>query len=134
MLIANVDNDEEDRELFNVAVGRVNPNISCKLFTSCAELFDFMETTVTLPDFLFMDINMPKINGYQCVQRIRAQNKFKHLKIIIHSTAFNPDDQKEFEDLRLEFLLKPLRLSDLVQSLQKIVSLINSGDDDSWEV
>ena len=132
MLIVNVDNDKDDRELFNIAVGRVDPNISCKLLTSCADLFDFLKTTVTLPDLVFMDINMPKINGYQCVQRIRSQNKFEHLKIIIHSTAFNPDGQKKFEDLRLEFLIKPLRLSDLVQSIKQIVSLTNSGND-SWE-
>ena len=122
MLIVNVDDDGDDREIFSSAVKHANPDISCKLFENGKDLIDFLDKTLIFPDFLFVDINMPRMNGYECVREIRLQKKFEHVKIIMHSTAFNPRDKAEFEELGLEFLIKPSRLSDLVQSIKDLVS------------
>lgn len=122
MLIVNVDDDGDDREMFCSAVETADPDISCKLFESGQDLIDFLENTLIFPDFLFVDINMPRMNGYECVREIRLRKKFEHVKIIMHSTAFNPTDKKEFEELKLDFLIKPNSLSDLARSIKELVS------------
>lgn len=122
MLIINVDDDGDDRELFSSAVEAADPEISCKLFESGKDLFDFLESTLIFPDFMFVDINMPRMNGYECVRAIRLQKRFEHVKIIMHSTAFNPNDKKEFDEMGLEFLIKPSRLSDLVESIKELIA------------
>lgn len=96
MLIFNVDDDSDDREIFSDVIKSVNPQIACVLFESGEDLLDFLASNVALPDFIFIDINMPKMNGYECVQQIRSHDMFREVKIIMYSTSFNPEEQLRF--------------------------------------
>lgn len=121
MLILNVDDDIDDREMFHAAINALDPKVDCLQFESGRKVLEYLAHAKVPPDFIFIDINMPKMNGYECVEHIRQIPGNAHLPIVMYSTGFNPIQQKDFKDPDIRYVRKTSRLSELVQSIQKIL-------------
>lgn len=121
MLILNIDDDFEDREMFREAIRAVDPVISCIQHESGLKALEFMADTELVPDYIFIDINMPKMNGYECVREIRLLTDMKKIPIIMYSTTFNPNDQVDFKKLGIKYLTKSSRFSELVESIRSLI-------------
>src|SRR5690349_13236037 len=120
MLILNVDDDIDDREMFLTAVNAIDPNICCIQFESGSKLLEYMSHPEPNADFLFIDINMPKMSGYECVERLKLIPSSDHLQIVMYSTAFNPKLLVDFKNSRVRYLSKTSRLSELIDSIKTI--------------
>ena len=123
MLILNVDDDSDDRELFFEALKALNSQISCIQLESGLQAIEFLEKPTTLPDYLFIDINMPKMNGYACVKELMQIPRMKHIQIIILSTSFALKDEVYFSRLGIKHLLNGYRFSDLVDAIESALPL-----------
>lgn len=123
MLILNVDDDIDDREFFNDAIKAVDPEIPCVFFENGHELLSYLGNNKSLPDYIFIDINMPKMNGYECAQEIQANYLTGEIQIVMYSTAFNPADTAKFERNGFKYVLKQSKLNDLVESIKDVISL-----------
>lgn len=121
MLILNIDDDVEDREMFREAIRAVDPVISCIQHESGLNALEFIADSEIVPDYIFIDINMPKMNGYECVKEIRLLPGTKKIPIIMYSTAFNPNDQVDFKKLGIKYLTKSSRFSELVESIKNLI-------------
>ena len=122
MLVLNVDDDSDDRELFCDALKAIDPQISCLHFDSGDTILDFLKTNEKVPDYIFIDINMPRMNGFECVRQIRANTNLKQVPIVMFSTAFNPNDLKEYSNLGINFLTKPTNFANLIESVKSQIS------------
>ena len=123
MLILNVDDDSDDREMFSAALKALNPHISCIQLESGPKALEFLAEAETLPDYLFMDINMPQMSGYDCVKELIQMPRMKHIQIIMLSTSFNLKDEVYFSGLGIKHLLKGYRFSDLVDGIKRALPL-----------
>ena len=47
--------------------------------------------TIKLPDLLFLDLNMPRKNGFECLTEIKQHEKLKALPVVIFSTSFEQE-------------------------------------------
>ena len=121
MLIVYADDDADDREMFSDAIREIDPQISCMVFESGQSVLSYLNTTRTLPDFIFIDINMPKMNGYECAKAIKSKPKLKNIRIIMYSTSFNPHELAEFSELEIKFLDKPNKFINLVHSIRSLI-------------
>jgi DNA-binding response OmpR family regulator len=122
MIILNVDDDFDDRELFCDALKAIDPGITCFQANGGEKALDFLSTSGTIPDFIFIDINMPRMNGYECVKAIRLNKDLKSLQIVMYSTSFNPKDVDKFSDLGVRFLTKPNKFSELVTLIRNMIT------------
>jgi len=87
-----VDDDQEDRELFSEALSGTNQSIKLTEIPSGVKLIEILsKDNSVMPEVIFMDINMPKLNGIECLKKIRSISKFKDLKIVIYSTYYLDD-------------------------------------------
>jgi CheY-like chemotaxis protein len=120
MLIFNVDDDEDDREMFQAAVHAVDPSLICLPFESGSKAIAYLLSTEVPPDFLFIDINMPKMDGYECLEQLRKISGNGLMRIVMYSTAFNPKQQEAFKDWNIRYLKKTSKFSDLVHSMDRI--------------
>lgn len=123
MLILNVDDDPDDLEFFRDAIKEVNPEFPCVLFRNGVELLDYLEKNRTPPDYIFIDINMPKMNGYECAQEIKLNHMNGATQIVMYSTSFNPQDLKEFNKEGFKYILKQNALTDLVKTIRAVISV-----------
>jgi DNA-binding response OmpR family regulator len=123
MQIVNVDDDSDDRGMFCMALKRIDPEIQCIQVDSGEDAVEMLRNSDVAPDFIFMDINMPRMNGYECVTEIYQYPNLKNTTIVMFSSSFNPRDQVEFGVLGLQYLLKTSSIRSLVESIRKLIGL-----------
>ena len=86
-----VDDDEEDRELFSEALSQVDETVRLTEISNCFKLIDTLDNSETpKPDIIFLDMDMPKFNGLECLKKLKASNRTQDLKIVVLSTFAYP--------------------------------------------
>jgi CheY-like chemotaxis protein len=123
MLILIVDDDSEDRELFREAIAEIDPSIRCYSAQDGKDALREMNHGLDLPDFIFLDINMPVMNGRECLIEIKKHTRLRHIPVIMYSTTSDTMEIKGFYSLGAhDFLIKPRNFKKLVEALGSIIS------------
>lgn len=86
-----VDDDPDDRELFCEAVENIG-NCVCIVKSSCEEALKHLTNNSEKPHVIFLDINMPCVDGRECLERLKNDHSLQHIPVIIYSTSSNPED------------------------------------------
>jgi len=72
------------------------------------------------PDLILMDIQLPKISGYEAARRIKADPELKHIPIIaVTSYAFSGDEKKAYDSGCDDYVAKPFRPRLLLEKVEK---------------
>jgi CheY-like chemotaxis protein len=119
-----VDDDDDDKTLFKEAVSVLDKSIQCWTASDGQQAMDLLlyELVVT-PDVIFLDLNMPKMNGLEFLRMIRNNRAFKQIPIIIYTTSSNPEDMRKSRELgATDFVTKP---SDFDELYQKLIGVLN---------
>lgn len=128
-LIKNVylaDDDEDDRFIFTEILQQVDPSVNLWQFESGEKLTQILcETLEPMPDVLFLNINMPIKNGFECLQEIRSRSdNLKNITIIMYSTSRNPDTIARALELGADwYLIKPASVSVLSSLIKKVLEI-----------
>lgn len=86
------DDDTDDAFLFNEAIEELTLSVDLIIVTDGEQLMQRLKNEkVSLPDLIFLDINMPKKNGLECLSEIRVNKRLQDLPIIIFSTSFDEE-------------------------------------------
>jgi CheY-like chemotaxis protein len=116
-----IDDDPDDQLFFKDAVRTVQPGLHCQLASNCQEAFDQLELPPP-PDYIFMDLNMPVMNGFECLAYLKNQNHFKDIPVIIFTTSKNVNDISKTQQLGAKwFMTKPDDFKVLCYKLNKIL-------------
>lgn len=118
MTIVYADDDPDDLQLFREAIKEINSSFNCITVRSGDELLKLLESGI-FPDIIFLDINMPAMTGFECLQKLRANMNFNDIQVILLSTAIHPLDDETIKGLKAEFLLKQNTYGDLLKELRK---------------
>src|SRR6478672_6554755 len=82
------DDDEDDRALFTDALQELYSKVKLTTAKNGVDLMRLLETWKgSLPDVIFLDLNMPLKNGIECLDEIKAQDRLQELPVIILSTS-----------------------------------------------
>ena len=74
------------------------------------------------PDLILMDIQMPRLNGFEAARRLRAAPQFASVPIIALTAFAMPGDRERCLEAGMnEYLSKPVRLKELVQTIEKLI-------------
>lgn len=118
-----VDDDLDDRELFVEAFSFINEKSDIVTLEGSDRLVEYLRNLPTLPDYLFLDLNMPRKSGKECLREIQQHDDLKSIKIAIYSTSLNPRDVAEtYLNGAFCFIQKPNSFSDLKNLLQKVIT------------
>ena len=118
-----VDDDMDDQELFIEAVNEVDRSIKCLAASNCEEALDMLKTgKISLPDVIFLDLNMPRLNGKQCLAELKKESGLKHIPVIIYSTSSEKRDIEETSRLGAAyFLTKPNKFEELCRAMSYVI-------------
>lgn len=118
------EDDADDRELFIEAFSIVDPSIKVATVENGEKLMDHLKKSDNLPDCIFLDLNMPKKNGKECLQEIKEDEKMQSIPIIVYTTSVNSKDIDEtYNQGATCFMRKPNSFKELTRLLSKYVTL-----------
>jgi len=122
--IVLADDDEDDRNLFKEAFDGIRVKTTLAMVNDGQQLMNYLsKADDTLPDVIFLDLNMPRKGGMECLEEIRANKKLKDISVAIYSTsASDADIENTFLKGANIYIRKP---NDFVK-LKKVISEILS--------
>lgn len=124
MVVLNVDDDQEDREFFCEALREIDPSIACLIAGSGMEALSTLRDSRVLPDYIFLDINMPMMDGKQCLRALKSIPEYEAIPVIMYSTSTDTREIRECYELGADdFLIKPHSFEKLVNDLNSIFAL-----------
>ncbi len=124
-----IDDDSVDRELFSEALSLVEPAIICDQATDAEEGLARLQQSPEEPDLIFLDINLPVMNGWQFLTRLKTESDLKHIPVIMYSTSSNVRDMKTARDMgALGFSTKPFAFRVLKGMLGVVIEYANKQD------
>jgi CheY-like chemotaxis protein len=104
------DDDTDDAGLFCEALNQVAPRkMSCLKVENGEELFEYLcHEGRPMPDMIFLDINMPVMNGWQCLKKLKDDHTWKDIPTVMYSTSSSRRDiDLAYELGAMLFVTKP---------------------------
>jgi CheY-like chemotaxis protein len=118
------DDDADDRMFFEDALKKVTIPTQLTLSNDGLELMSNLETVIEPPDVIFLDLNMPRKNGFQCLEEIRNTPKLKDIPIVIFSTTAHDDAiNKTYQYGANYYVCKPHSFELLVKAIETVLTL-----------
>jgi CheY-like chemotaxis protein len=119
------DDDEDDRSFFHEAFKEVRIKHSITTFNDGAQLMDYFDDKGNpLPDIIFLDLNMPRKSGMECLKEIRQDERLKNISIAIYSTSSSEEDiENTFISGANVYIKKPSDFNHLKKILSDVVHI-----------
>jgi CheY-like chemotaxis protein len=120
MTLLCIDDDPEDIELFREAVRMIDDSFTCVEASNGLEGLDILRKTI--PDYIFLDMNMPIMDGKETLRVIRGDERLDSVPVYMLSTS---SDFKEAESCRRlgakKWLVKPGSFQELISRLRSVL-------------
>jgi CheY-like chemotaxis protein len=124
MSILYIDDDAEDREIFTDALEMISPEIICHTACDGIEGLKVLFNLRTPPDAIFLDVNMPKMNGAKFLQELQTIIAFKAIPVFIYSTSVDSREHLEYIQLGAkEVLTKHCSFGQICDTIRKALQL-----------
>ncbi len=117
-----IDDDADDRLLFADALMEVSAGAALDYAANCQEALSKLGSGgAALPQVIFLDLNMPRIDGKECLKHLKSDAKLKHIPVIMYTTS---SQSKDIEETMLSgavcFITKPESIAELKHILGAI--------------
>ncbi|MDV6169704.1 response regulator [Flavobacterium sp. DG1-102-2] len=119
------DDDEDDRLFFKEAFEEVKIDYTISTFNDGEQLMEHLyDTSNPLPDIVFLDLNMPRKSGIECLKEIRANERLQRISVAIYSTSSSEQDIEDtFVSGANVYIKKPNDFNMLKKILSDVVHI-----------
>ena len=125
MVVLCIDNDYEDIEFFGDAVKQIDPSItylSAPGGQEALHLLASIQDIQQFPEYIFLDVNMPRMDGKETLIEIRKIDQCHSAQIVMLSTGLNPKEFEEYKKLGANhFMHKGTSLQNLCDKLRAVI-------------
>jgi CheY-like chemotaxis protein len=117
------EDDEDDVVIFNEIMSDLAKNITVTVAVNGMELMNLLQKITILPELIFLDLNMPLKNGFECLQEIKSNNDWKEIKIVVYSTSAQPQQvDKAYKGGADLYLQKSTSYTDFKQAVENCLN------------
>lgn len=124
-----VDDDKDDRFFFRSAIRKKNPSYECIEAENGADALKQLRQLTLLPDFIFLDLNMPKMDGRECLKELKKDKALSKIPVIIYSTSEFKVDITVANELGADYFLT--KLSDIYPLPEELVKAMKKVEENS---
>jgi CheY-like chemotaxis protein len=124
------DDDTDDCILFEDALREICNQSQLTTANDGIELMALLERDAAPPDVIFLDLNMPRKNGFECLSEIRERAHLRNIPIVIFSTTAQPEAVNNvYENGASCFVCKPNTFQQLKTTIRHILSINWEGEE-----
>ncbi|MBA2611330.1 MAG: response regulator [Bacteroidetes bacterium] len=119
-----IDDDDDDRRIFGMALEKIDKDIEFGYAPSGIDAIKQLNADKKIPDFIFLDLNMPLMTGVECLIELKKMSKLSETPVIIYSTTIN--ESIIYDTLRdgaFDHIEKPSRIETLVKYLKRVLQI-----------
>jgi CheY-like chemotaxis protein len=128
MTILYADDDHDDCDILRDALNQIDPSINCHFASNGIEALDMLDHAQVLPDYIFLDINMPLMNGTKCLSELKKNQRLRDIPVIVYSTTITDEVRLELYNLGANSVLeKPNDIHELESILAGVIAPIVLG-------
>ena len=112
----------DEAELFNEALHSITDDYEFTSFSDGQQALLYISESKTIPDFIFLDLNMPMLSGKEVLKRLRNTESGSNIPVIIYSTSITDSDRKDTNPYEVTgYLQKPDNFEVLCKKLETII-------------
>jgi len=118
-----VDDDEDDQMLFEDAIRQIDPMLKFRVANNGLEAIETLRKDAEQPAIIFLDMNMPKMDGCDCLAEIKQEEHLNDIPVVIYTTTNVPSQKERIMQLGpRHFFTKPTDYSVLISELKRIIT------------
>lgn len=120
------DDDEDDREIFSEALASIDADVQYEGVEDGQEAIDALLGNQTRPHIIFLDINMPVMNGWDVLRKLKSDNL--DIPVIMYSTSSGENEKRTAFDLgALCFITKPESVKLIKAMLEVVITRVKNN-------
>ena len=126
LLIYLVDDDDDDRLLLREAFRQHPSACTIQEFEDGHYVIDHLGTATTdeFPNLMLLDLNMPRMNGFDTLKAIRENQSWKTIPVVILTTSDDPSDRQRSKELGADaYMVKPPNYAHLQDVINRGVAM-----------
>lgn len=122
-----IDDDKDDRNFFKRCLNKINPQIGYLEGVNGKSGLETLESNMSkLPDVIFLDINMPVMTGWECLQSLKQNKIYSDIPVVMFSTSGSQRDiNMAFELGACAYCVKPDEPSDVLEIIKFVFQSLN---------
>ncbi|HEY4151642.1 MAG TPA: response regulator [Chitinophagaceae bacterium] len=127
-IVLYADDDPEDRELVIEAFDPYTHHVEVITFPEGKSLLEYLRRLplhVQAPCLVILDINMPLVNGRECLQQLRQLDRFGSVPVVLFTTSSMPHDREFARRHNAGFITKPTGITELERITEEFISHCN---------
>lgn len=126
-----VDDDVDDQELFEIALSNLSKETELITVNNGCDALDYLKKPANkIPDIIFLDLNMPKMGGKECLKELKSDSALREIPVVIFSTSSDNRDKEEVINIgAMDFISKPPRISELTSMISIIFNSLQKVKD-----
>ncbi|MBZ4033402.1 response regulator [Flavobacterium sp. 17A] len=127
-IILLADDDMDDTEMFCEALADIDESVICHTAENGSEALKILASLDQSPGVIFLDLNMPIMNGWECLKELKSDQRYKDIPVIMISTSSHRNDMDTAANLgAVCYFVKPNNFKDLKHVLKIITSNLNGN-------
>lgn len=127
-----VEDDDAMAVVFRAAVNAARLPVIVYCVSNGEEALEYLHAAQQNPDVVFLDLNMPKIDGWDVLRAMKADDRLCHVTTIIFTSSSRRADKERAYSLGADqFLTKPATLTGLVGEIEAVYRRFVDGNANS---
>ena len=118
-----IDDDPDDQDFFSLAMKKVSSDMDCAFADDCPCAMEKLKDSTFTPQLIFIDINMPKMNGVECLREIRQISRLRHVPAYMYSTSVDNRIAEQCRQLGANgYLKKQISIAEAKRDFEHLIA------------
>ncbi|WP_346317545.1 response regulator [Chitinophaga sp. YIM B06452] len=116
-----IDDDRDDQEIFKLALQDINGEVFCLTADDGVKGLQMLQQEENfVPTYIFLDLNMPRMTGRDCLNAIKSNPLLADIPVVIYSTSSDPKDIQDTKAMgAADYVVKQYSISSLKEILKR---------------
>jgi CheY-like chemotaxis protein len=122
LTILLIDDDDDDYYILRTALEEIDKSITCIHLTYCEDAIEKLAAKNVNPGYIFLDLNMPRMGGRECLIQLKKLEHLNGTPIIIYTTSKRAHERKELLDIGADYYMhKTNTVNELIDELKIVI-------------